>query len=209
MRILDLACGGGHSSRLLANGGAYVVGVDISAEQITIARKHEGLRSLNAPPIQYYVCDAAKFDYGGRFDIVTPTFLFHYASTIEEMHRYATTAFQHLRPGGRLVALNAWRSHVPRMVHASNWSEWLEPHRMGAEGSRVRLHLLDVEGNEVQPIDYYHWEPTTYESVLRHCGFTRVCWVNHRIPDELRVHYENWRELEEHNSSCVLTAWRP
>src|SRR5437588_4840738 len=40
-RICDLACGQGRVARHLANAGAHVVGIDLSARLLEIARRHE------------------------------------------------------------------------------------------------------------------------------------------------------------------------
>lgn len=70
LRVLDLACGDGWLCRKLAERGATVVGVDVSGEQVAVARASgdEGGR------VDYRVMDAARVDrvdWGGRFDLAT------------------------------------------------------------------------------------------------------------------------------------------
>src|SRR6187401_2737096 len=41
LRICDLACGQGRATRYLADQGAHVVGVDVSAKMLEIAQRYE------------------------------------------------------------------------------------------------------------------------------------------------------------------------
>ena len=69
--ILDLACGEGYNTRILARKGAKeVVGVDFSKKLIEFARQEEVKEKLG---ITYYVTDAAdlKGFQGNYFDLVT------------------------------------------------------------------------------------------------------------------------------------------
>jgi 2-polyprenyl-3-methyl-5-hydroxy-6-metoxy-1,4-benzoquinol methylase len=63
-RICDLACGQGRVARHLANRGANVVGIDLSANLLAIARRHEA----TAPQgIEYVHADVQRLD-GTAFD---------------------------------------------------------------------------------------------------------------------------------------------
>jgi ubiquinone/menaquinone biosynthesis C-methylase UbiE len=69
-QLLDLSCGEGHNTRILAKKGARVIGVDFSHEMIRLARQKEKEDRLG---IKYYVSDPAdlKEFENERFDIVT------------------------------------------------------------------------------------------------------------------------------------------
>ena len=68
--VLDLSCGEGYNSRILAKKGARVVGVDFSTEMIKYAKQTEKTDRLG---IKYHVADAAdlKMLKNQSFDIVT------------------------------------------------------------------------------------------------------------------------------------------
>jgi SAM-dependent methyltransferase len=68
--VLDLSCGEGQNTRILARKGARVVGVDFSREMIRQARQSEKGDRLG---IKYYVSDAADLKElkSKRFDVVT------------------------------------------------------------------------------------------------------------------------------------------
>src|SRR5579875_250205 len=59
MRICDLACGQGRVARHLANLGASVVGIDLSAKLLAIARRHE---DADPQGIVYHHDDARRLD---------------------------------------------------------------------------------------------------------------------------------------------------
>ena len=69
-RVLDLACGEGYNTRILARKGARVVGVDFSTELIRMAKQTEQREKLG---VRYRVSDAADLkDFESeRFDVVT------------------------------------------------------------------------------------------------------------------------------------------
>ena len=68
--VLDLACGEGYNTRILARKGAKCVGIDFSRKMIDLARKEEEKESLG---ISYYVVDATDLKQfsDSSFDLVT------------------------------------------------------------------------------------------------------------------------------------------
>jgi ubiquinone/menaquinone biosynthesis C-methylase UbiE len=69
-RILDLACGEGYNTRILATKGARVIGADFSEEMIELARREEARVKQD---ISYRVLDASDLTEfsRGHFDLVT------------------------------------------------------------------------------------------------------------------------------------------
>jgi ubiquinone/menaquinone biosynthesis C-methylase UbiE len=68
-QLLDLSCGEGYNTRMLAKKGAKVIGVDFSKEMIKLAKQSEKRDRLG---IKYYVSDAANLKLESeRFDMVT------------------------------------------------------------------------------------------------------------------------------------------
>jgi ubiquinone/menaquinone biosynthesis C-methylase UbiE len=68
--VLDLSCGEGYNTRMLARKGARVVGVDFSREMIRRARQSE---ERDKSGIKYYISDAADLKElkNKSFDVVT------------------------------------------------------------------------------------------------------------------------------------------
>lgn len=100
--VLDLACGTGNVSELLARRGWGVVGVDISADMIAVARAKAERRGL---PIAYHVQDAAAFDLGElRFDLCVSLFdSLNYVTDPAALAAALRRAIAHLRPGGLFI----------------------------------------------------------------------------------------------------------
>ncbi len=70
VKVLDLACGEGYNTRILARKGAKAVGVDFSERMIEFARQEEKREKLG---ISYHALDASDLkDFAGyHFDLVT------------------------------------------------------------------------------------------------------------------------------------------
>jgi len=97
--VLDLACGEGYNTRILAKKGAKVCGVDFSKRMIAHARKKENEERLG---ISYYVSEA--FDLiqlrGGTFDLVT---CFMAIQDIEDYVRTMGEVSRVLKKQGRFI----------------------------------------------------------------------------------------------------------
>jgi ubiquinone/menaquinone biosynthesis C-methylase UbiE len=99
-RILDLACGGGRHSLVMAQHGASVTGLDIGPSAIASARRRAARTGLE---IEFVRGDVRRLTYDAEFDAVT--FLF---GCLTEMTRAdAAVCLQgiarSLRPGGLLI----------------------------------------------------------------------------------------------------------
>jgi len=100
--ILDLACGTGTVSRLLAPRGYSMTGVDLSAGMLDVARRRAEEAGL---PIVFHRQDAAELDLGAaRFDTVVCLFdSLNYILEPERLRSAFARVFAHLRPGGTFI----------------------------------------------------------------------------------------------------------
>jgi SAM-dependent methyltransferase len=98
--VLDLGCGSGWTSLLLAHAGWDVLGVDISEPMIAIARARAARAGV---PASFAVADMEELDLPRRnFDAVL---LFDALHHCPDNARVLGRACQHLRPGGHLLLL--------------------------------------------------------------------------------------------------------
>ena len=94
---LDIGCGEGHNTRLLAKRGAKIAAVDISQVFISHAREHEQKESLD---VDYRVASAVELPFADQsFDFATGFMSF---MDIPETDRVVAEAYRILRPGGFL-----------------------------------------------------------------------------------------------------------
>ena len=101
-RILDLSTGTGWTSRLVARRGANVIGLDIAADLLDVARAQAAADGLR---IEYQLGDAEALPFeDGAFDAVISTVGVMFASNQEAA---AAELARVVRKGGR-VALTTW-----------------------------------------------------------------------------------------------------
>ncbi len=100
-KVLDLCCGTGNLSELMAMSGYTVVGVDRSAAMIEQARRKA---QENRSSVRYYVQDAAELELGETFDLIVS--LFDSLNNITAPARFAEAmrrAYQHLNSNGVFI----------------------------------------------------------------------------------------------------------
>lgn len=103
-RVLDVACGEGHFTRLLRRAGAaQVVGLDISERMIALAREQESREPLG---IEYIVADARSIVAQEDYDIVVSAWLLVYAQNRAQLASMCRGLACRVRPGGRFVTVN-------------------------------------------------------------------------------------------------------
>jgi 2-polyprenyl-3-methyl-5-hydroxy-6-metoxy-1,4-benzoquinol methylase len=102
-KVLDVACGEGHFTRLLRRAGAArVVGLDISERMIALAREQEAREPLG---IDYVVADARSIVDQEDYDIVVSAWLLVYAQDRAQLASMCQGLACRVRPGGRFVTV--------------------------------------------------------------------------------------------------------
>jgi 2-polyprenyl-3-methyl-5-hydroxy-6-metoxy-1,4-benzoquinol methylase len=98
-RVLDLACGQGYLTQILAESGAVVTGVDLSIELLKIARKNEEERKNGVEYLHRDAADLQGID-SGTFDIIVCNMALH---DIGNLQATMNECGRVLRPGGLFV----------------------------------------------------------------------------------------------------------
>ena len=119
-RTLDVGCGGGYLSTLLASAGAQVTGIDLASGAIDAAKSRAQHDQL---PIEYRQGDAMELPFpSGSFDLVVSTdVLVHVPNprkAVSEMVRV-------LRPGGHIFFSSINRTWWARFVMLTLGERWL------------------------------------------------------------------------------------
>lgn len=165
---LDVACGHGDITRLLAaRGTAPVVGVDISPEMVQLARAHEEREPLG---IEYHVGDAAELPVLGRFGVITASYLFNYAPTRAALRSMFERIRANLAEGGVVLALVPNPGTFLDSAHGAVDARLVER----VEGGEAPLMRMEFLTDPPVPFAYYQWKPRDYERAARDAGFTGV-----------------------------------
>ena len=129
-RMLDLGCGGGHLAFYLAEAGAAeVIGIDLSAQMLDIARTQHA-----HPRISYRQMSMEQADFpSASFDLVVSSLALHY---VNDYAGLVGRIAQWLVPGGALV----FSTEHPIYTARSSDEGW----------------IVDTEGNHVSwALDHY------------------------------------------------------
>jgi SAM-dependent methyltransferase len=103
--VLEVGCGTGRVTIPLAMDGHEVVGVDLSAPMLRLARrKLESLSPEVAGRLTFAEADMRSLDLGRTFALIlTPSRVFQFALTTDDQRAALRALRDHLAPAGRLV----------------------------------------------------------------------------------------------------------
>jgi trans-aconitate methyltransferase len=108
-RILDIGCGTGYHTNLIAQAGARVVGIDKSASMIERAQ-------AVYPDLDVRVLSATDFYFETPFDAIFSNATLHWVLDKEKAVDHIAQA---LRPGGRLILEMGGKGNVEEIVVAT------------------------------------------------------------------------------------------
>ena len=168
-RVLDLACGEGHLTRMVRKAGAAeVVGIDISERMIDLAREREVRQPLG---IEYHVEDARSVVGQADFDLVVAAWLLVYAQTRAELVQMCTGLGSRLKPGGRLVTIisNPEVYGLDPLPDYRKYGFELSLAGRAVEGTPTKISLL-LEDSTLE-IENYYMPIAGYESAFAQTGF--------------------------------------
>jgi 2-polyprenyl-3-methyl-5-hydroxy-6-metoxy-1,4-benzoquinol methylase len=115
--ILDVGCGTGSLSLILAELGHQVVGIDLSAAMIALAQA----KSAEDQPIEFYVMNAAAPQFPSQsFDVIVCR---HLLWTLPDLPQIVQRWSDLLKPAGRMILIEGfWHTggglHAPEVVAA-------------------------------------------------------------------------------------------
>ncbi|MDT8914503.1 class I SAM-dependent methyltransferase [Amycolatopsis sp. PS_44_ISF1] len=179
-RALDLGCGSGYYTRLLADLGAEpVVGLDQSAGMVGYAREREAREPRG---VRYLVQHAGDGSAGvadptlsGSCDLVLAVYVLPYATTSEILHQMCLTARTALVPGGRFVTavLNPDFATEPGYYRPFGFDLVAGPATANEGGSfLLRTHI----GEHAMEVTAHRWSRSAHEAALTRAGFTTFAW---------------------------------
>jgi SAM-dependent methyltransferase len=105
-RVLEVGCGVGRWSRLLAANGAHVTGVDLSPTMIAQAQRRAAAEGV-ADRCHFRVQDLSRLDVGRQFDLVLGVTVLQHILDPDLLRAAVRNMTAHLAPGGRMILLEA------------------------------------------------------------------------------------------------------
>jgi SAM-dependent methyltransferase len=183
--VVDLACGDGiYTRKLMRRGATRVVGVDISAKMIALARRAEATAPIG---VEYVLADVATVDIDQRFDIAFCSYLFNYAHSRAELRALIESVAHLLRPGGLVVGCNDYPDNPP-----SHYDRY-QPYgfvKIGAaqpvEGGIITYRFFNPDGT-VFELDNYYLPTDAYRAEFAEAGFAAFDWVMPEASPESRA----------------------
>jgi SAM-dependent methyltransferase len=177
--VLDLACGEGFYTRLIKQAGAdRVVGVDLSANMIAMAREQEAAAPLGIT----YVCGPAEsLGSIGPFDVVSGAFLLNNAPDRPSLDAMARAIAMSLAPGGRMVMTISDFGQWPGTDY-SPYGMVDDVREVLADGAPYRITFL-LDEDTFTLVNYAH-SHSIYEAALRGAGLADIRWHAPRITAE-------------------------
>ncbi|HJT01384.1 MAG TPA: methyltransferase domain-containing protein [Terriglobales bacterium] len=158
MQVLDLACGTGEPAISLASQVGQqgrVIGIDINAELLEVARDRAQQRSLSN--IEFRQADAHALPFASdSFDLVTSRFGVMF---FEDVVRALGEAHRILRPRGRIALLA--------------WGPFEQPYFL----STIAIVGAHVTNSTLQPgtLNMFRFsQPGSMTAALKQAGFTRI-----------------------------------
>jgi SAM-dependent methyltransferase len=153
--VLDLGCGTGRHSVIMASRGWQVIGVDRSEQMLTIATQ----RALRAgvQNVEFDLGDVRSVRLDQRFDLVLLMFaVLGYQLSDADVSATLETAATHLRPGG-LLLFDVWNGSAVEAIGPSSRSKTVDSNgeiiRRHADGVLDRERHLCTVGYQIDWLD--------------------------------------------------------
>jgi trans-aconitate methyltransferase len=107
-RILDLGCGTGYLTSVIANSGAQVTGIDNSIEMIAKAK-------TEYPHLDFRVQSASDFYFEDRFDAIFSNAVLHW---VQEKEASIDCMYKSLKKPGRIVLEMGGKDNIEKIIKA-------------------------------------------------------------------------------------------
>ena len=160
--VVDVGCGGGILAEAMAQRGARVTGIDLSARPIGVAKLH---RLESGVDVDYRLigAEALAAQSPGAFDVVTcMELLEHVPAPASTIAACATLA----KPGATIVFSTISRNPksylfaivgaeyllklLPRGTH--DWTRFIKPSELAHDARRAGLELMQLTGMHYNPL---------------------------------------------------------
>lgn len=170
-RVVDVACGSGYSTRLLAkNNPALLIGIDASKEMIHLASSHDKEFPLG---INYFQGKVEGFNFKKLkpIDMITALFLLHYADSKEKLLQICKSIYNALSPTGKFITITS-NPDFPQMIDKQYevTSYMPKPYKEGS------FRFVKYWRNNIKLCSFltHYWSQNTIEQKLKDAGFNNI-----------------------------------
>lgn len=181
-RVLDLACGTGYFTALLAEKKpTSLIGIDISPEMI---RKAKELH----PALSFKVGDV-RLPLDDTCEVANAVFLVNYARTVLELE----AMFKNIAAATteRFVGVTV-NPGVKPQTEFTYESKYTHPKGL-REFKDGDVIWVDIQGQSLFRLECTYWSKETYESAMRKAGFSNIEWVLPEVsPEGIAAHGEEF-----------------
>jgi len=161
-RVLDVGCGGGILSEGLCQRGAHVLGIDMGAAPLSVAKLH-GLESGIEVEYQKITVEALAEQQAGTFDVVTCLEMLEH---VPDPSSIIKACAKLLKPGGQLFLSTINRNpkaflfaivgaeHLLKMLPKGTheYKKFIKPSELSAYVRQANLDFQDVTGMVYNPL---------------------------------------------------------
>lgn len=166
VRVLDIACGPGNFTCLLAESGFTVTGLDTYGALVEVAKEKRRAKHLSNVAFRHVDLARGNTFKDGAFDQVVNIHSLYVHRAPDELLR---EAYRVLRPGGHAVFVNHTRQ-------IGQWSTLKEVQKRQGLAAALKC-LLWVLPNSIfeaarMPIGPHYWDEDAFAAHLHGAGFT-------------------------------------
>jgi ubiquinone/menaquinone biosynthesis C-methylase UbiE len=196
--VIDIACGEGFYTRMIRQrGAAKVIGVDLSAKMIGLARASEVQQRLG---IEYFVGDGRRdLRISADYDLAVAAYFLNYAHDRAELYAMCSGIARCLKPGGRFVTVNSNPAcDFPSAPSYRQYGFEVSVVAPFHEGAPITWTFYLEDGPLT--IENYFLSVGIHEEALRAAGFHDLRWHRPMLAPEGQSSYgrDYWLVLLDH-----------
>lgn len=168
-RILDVGCGDGLFTRMLADKGGQVVGYDMAPELIDEAKNHTHEENIS---LRFIVATPETFKSNEEFDFAISVMVLSYATSLDNLKSFFISTHNALRAGGSFssVIFNPEFERFNKIIGTRRF--------VTMEDNTVQVNFLNPNNHEVTFTSLLRqFTKEDYESSARTAGFTEYSWI--------------------------------
>jgi len=179
--ILDIACGTGALTAILAEKDYHMTGVDLAEGMLDIARDKASNLGLS---INLVHDDMRTFDLGQQFDVVLCTYdSINYMRDEEDFASVCFRVIDHLKPNGLFIFDVTTERNIVRHFHAQTFAEnnddyayiWQNLYSKKEQVCRTTLTFFIKDGDLFRRFEELHvqriFDNGLIKKMLKQCGY--------------------------------------